>query len=112
MSIKQSKSLYVRVVKSTDIYKIKPDDYNKLLNDNITLVYKKTDENAAKSFNKEAQTIVYKVDLHDRIECHSRSPAFITLKDHKDSFVNNPKFRLLNPAKTQIGKVSKIEQQN
>ena len=55
-----------------------------------------------------AQTIAYKLDLHDRIECHSRSPAFITLKDHKDNFVN-PKCQLLNPAKTQIDKVSKIE---
>ena len=31
------------------------------------------------------------------------------MKEHKDSFVNNPKCRLLNPAKTQIGKVSRIE---
>ena len=108
-SIKQSESLYVPADKTTNIYKVKPDDYNKLLNDNITAVYKRADENVVKSINKEAQAIAFKLDLHDRIECHSRSPAFITLKDHKDGFVNNPKCRLLNQAKTQIGKVSKIE---
>ena len=83
--------------------------YNKLLNDNITAVYKRTDENIVKSINKEAKAIAFKLNLHDRIECHSRSPAFITLKDYKDGFVNNSKCRLLDPAKTQIGKVSKIE---
>ena len=41
-SIKQFESLYVRADKTTNIYKDKPDDYNKLLNDNITAVYKRT----------------------------------------------------------------------
>ena len=29
------------------------------------------------------------------------------MKDHKDNFENNPKCRLLNPAKTELGKISK-----
>ena len=33
--------------------------------------------------------------------------AFVTLKDHKANFQNNPKVRLLNPTKCQIGKISK-----
>ena len=45
-SIKQSESFYVPADKTTtNIYKVKPDDYNKLLNDNITAVYKRTDKN-------------------------------------------------------------------
>ena len=32
--------------------------------------------------------------------------CFITLKDHKDNFQNNPKCRLLNPTKCELGKVS------
>ena len=71
---------------------------------------KKTDENTVKNINRKAHIIANKLDLHDRIECHSQSPVFITLKDHKDSFVNNSKCQLKNPAKSQIGKVSKIEQ--
>ena len=31
-----------------------------------------------------------------------------TLKDHKDNFESNPKCRLINPAKSELGKVSKI----
>ena len=38
----------------------------------------------------------------------SRNEAYITLKDHKENFQNNPKVRLINPAKTQIGKISKV----
>ena len=33
--------------------------------------------------------------------------AFITLKDHKPNFQNDTKCRLLNPANTELGKVSK-----
>ena len=32
----------------------------------------------------------------------------MTLKDHKDNFENNPKTRLINPAKNEIGRISKV----
>ena len=34
--------------------------------------------------------------------------AFITLKDHKTNFENNLPYRLINPAKSETGLVSKI----
>ena len=34
--------------------------------------------------------------------------AFISLKDHKENFENNPKCRLINPAKSDTGKISKL----
>ena len=34
--------------------------------------------------------------------------AFISLKDHKENFENNPKCRLINPAKSDSGKISKL----
>ena len=33
---------------------------------------------------------------------------YITLKDHKENFQSNPKFRQINPAKTELGKVSNV----
>ena len=33
--------------------------------------------------------------------------AFITLKGHKKNFVNKPTCRLINPTKTELGKISK-----
>ena len=37
---------------------------------------------------------------------------FITLKDHKENFMNDPKCRLINPAKSQVGIISKKIIQN
>ena len=34
--------------------------------------------------------------------------AFISLKHHKENFENNPKCRLINPAKCDSGKISKL----
>ena len=34
--------------------------------------------------------------------------SYITLKDHKENFQSNPKFRLIKPSKTELGKVSKV----
>jgi hypothetical protein len=34
--------------------------------------------------------------------------AFVTLKDHKENFDSHPKYRLINPAKSELGKVSKV----
>ena len=38
--------------------------------------------------------------------------CFITIKDHKENFRTNPKYRLINPTKSEIGKVSKIILEN
>ena len=53
--------------------------------------------------------------IDDRLERLAMNAAFITLKDHKDNFVNNPQCRnqvseglLINPPKPEFGKVSKL----
>ena len=33
--------------------------------------------------------------------------CFVTLKDHKENFSNRPTVRLINPAKNEIGRISK-----
>ena len=38
----------------------------------------------------------------------AENEAFITLKDHKDNFDSNLKCRLINPAKSELGRVSKV----
>ena len=48
-----------------------------------------------------------KLKIEDRVERYNIKDCFITLKDHKNSFKVNPECRLINPAKTQIGKISK-----
>ena len=59
------------------------------------------------SIELEAQEIARKLHLEDRFNTTAKREAFITLKDHKPNFANNPTCRLINPAKSEIGKISK-----
>ena len=36
---------------------------------------------------------------------YGQKTAFITLKDYKENFNINPKCRLINPAKSELGKM-------
>lgn len=45
--------------------------------------------------------------IEDRMEKLETSDAYITVKDHKEDFNVSPSFRLINPSKTDIGRVSK-----
>ena len=43
----------------------------------------------------------------NRMFINGKNNCFITPKDHKANFLNNPKTRLLNPAKNELGRISK-----
>ena len=47
-------------------------------------------------------------DLDDRIDIPTEDEAFITIKDHKDSFPRGVEFRQINPAKNSTGAISKF----
>ena len=49
-----------------------------------------------------------KLSIGNRIECMKKREAFISLKDHKETFENNPKCRVINPARSDSGKISKL----
>ena len=59
------------------------------------------------TFNTETKIIAQDLPLDGVIEQYNQKQSFIELKDHKENFKNNPKFRLINPAKSEIGIVSK-----
>ena len=46
--------------------------------------------------------------MEDRIYAYSKRDAFLKIKDHKSNYMNNTKCGLLNPAKSELGKVRKI----
>ena len=52
------------------------------------------------------------IHLGRRIETFGNSEAFLSLKDHKEDYKTKPKCRLINPAKSQIGVISKQILQN
>ena len=105
--IRNSKDIYLLADKTRNIYQVSEDSYNKLLLDNVTSKYKKSSQETIDDVNTEARNIAARLGIEDRVECLAEKTAFITLKDHKPDFQNNPKCRLINPAKSQIGRISK-----
>ena len=93
--------------KTSNVYEVSPENYNTLLNNSITTHYRKADNDTELEINKEASEIVTKLQIADRVDKMSQNECYITLKDHKDNFQNNPKVRLINPAKSHIGQISK-----
>ena len=65
-------------------------------------------EDNISEINNELKHIADKLSIGNRIECMKKREAFISLKDHKENFENNPKCRLINPAKSDSGKISKL----
>ena len=90
--------------KTSNTYKAAPQEYSNLLEDNTTKSFKKSTDCLEKAINIEAKNIAKKIQLRDRIECLARTHAFITLKDHKDSFQSSLPSRLINPSKSELGK--------
>ena len=78
-----------------------------LLNDNVTKIYQKAPLRLVASINLETKIISTKLQIRDKVKHIARTPAFVTLKDHKDKFRSNPTGRLINPSKSELGKVSK-----
>lgn len=105
--IKNSSKVLVQADKTSNYYWMKPDDYTNLLHNNITKDYKKAHLHDITETNKEAKLITRKLGIDDRVQKTAEMEAFITLKDHKPGFRSNPSCRLINPTKSEIGRISK-----
>ena len=82
------------------------EQYQKLLKENITKTYKKSNKSKISNINWEAKKITGKLSLDDRVPRLQETEAYITVKDHKDAFPNITPCRLINPSKSSIGKIS------
>ena len=47
------------------------------------------------------------MDIADQVDGYVEANAFVTIKDHKPAFLGRVECRLINPAKSNIGRVSK-----
>jgi hypothetical protein len=106
-TIKDSDKVYFEADKTTNYYKVTADKYKELLNNNVTQDYKKAPDNTLDKMNKKDKKLATKLDIEDRMYQTVQRESHITGKDHKENFRNNPKCRLINPTKPEIGKVSR-----
>ena len=110
--IKNDNNILVKADKTSNFYKMSPNDYKTLLEKNIQSTYKKTSTKIENVLEKEQVQIATSLKIEDRVDKTARREAFVTLKDHKPNFENKPTCRLINPAKPELGKASKIVLQN
>ena len=73
----------------------------------ITETYKKANKNKVNRINSEAKKVAEKLKLDDRIQQLQETEDFTSVKDNKEGFPNSPSFRLSNPSKSEIGKISR-----
>ena len=43
-----------------------------------------------------------------RLHINGDSNCFVTMKDHQENFENKPSVRLMTPAKSQTGRITKV----
>jgi len=82
-------------------------EYKRLLQNNITKDYKTREPVQVSNTNSSAKILTETLELADRIDKYIEIDAYITLKDHKDGFPGKIDSRLINPAKSNLGKISK-----
>ena len=105
--MKGDNRIYVAADKTTNYYKVSPEKYKEMMQKENTKEYKKAKESDLEKLNKEDKHIAEKLEIDDRLYAFTKRDSFITIKDHKDNFENNTKCRLINPAKSDLGKISK-----
>ena len=104
---KNSDKVLLSIDKSRHAYSLGQKEYKKLLKENITKTYKKSDRRKVNNMNSHAKRITEKLPISGRIEKLHETEAYITIKDHKEDFPNKISCRLINPSKSSIGKISK-----
>ena len=85
---KYSDKVFVSADKSRQVYKLGQSEYKKLLKENITKAYKKSDRLKENNVNSHAKRITKELPISDSIEKLQETEAYITIKDHKEDFPN------------------------
>ena len=112
-NINNSDKVMVFADKTKNIYHVPVDTYQKQVTDSITSDYRKCDPAKVDAVNSEACDITEEFpvsaieNLSERVDCLNKNEAFITIKDTKEGFPGKIETRLINPSKTNVGKISK-----
>ena len=106
-SVRSSNKAFIPADKTRNMYEMDKDTHDKLLHENITKSYKKCDNNTYNKINKEAKQIA----TNSRNPGQNYYPRQETSLYHHERIIRKtlltPKCRLMNPAKSIIGCVSK-----
>ena len=93
--------------KSGSLYKIDQKDYKILMKKEIQKFYKKANSDIVDSINNDVHRFSTELGINDRVSKFVPNLAFCTIKDHKDHWEQLMPIRLINPSKTDLGRMSK-----
>ena len=107
--IKKSGKIMVKADKTRNIYEVPKESYLGLRKNQVTSTYKLDREHTVDNINRESYLIAKKLRIEDRVGKMIIKPATLLFKDHKNNFNVRNKLpsRLLNPSKSEIGRISK-----
>ena len=98
---------HVKGDKSSFYYLMEADKLNNLMKREIEKDFRKATAKEVDKVDDGQKKIVRDLELQDRVFVTTQRPAFATLKDHKENFHANPKVRVINPQKPEVGRISK-----
>ena len=75
--IKSSSNAFMPADKTTNILKLTPKEYKKLLRDNVTKTYRKAPPRLEKAINLQAKEIAKNINLDDRSESMAKKKKCI-----------------------------------
>ena len=78
-----------------------------MMHENVTKTHQKCNSNKYISIKFKAKQIACKLKIDDRVQKLDENEAYVTIKDHKKGFRYKISCRLINPSKTDIGKINK-----
>ena len=93
--------------KSSNFYFMESNEYKTLVEKEVHKEYKKANKADINKVVDAHKKIVSRLELKDRVFATTQRQCFASLKDHKDNFHSNPKVRLINPMKGDVGMISK-----
>jgi hypothetical protein len=107
-SIRRSRKTLTPADKTSNMYRLSKEEYERLKTNAITSKYKKASPKIKDKIEKAGVKFAKDKGVFNRMEKNGKNECFITLKDHKPNFQNHPTTRLINPSKNEIGRISKV----
>ena len=95
-----------------NLYEIPPNDYKRLLHEDITKSCKESTKRLENAINMEGKHIAKNMNLNNLIESLPQISPGITLKNYKENFRTSHPCYLIDPLKSELGKVSKVRLEN
>ena len=88
IQMQTSKKTLTPADKTSNIYRLNKNDYQNLLRNVVTTTYKKAIKNIGTKINKQGIKFTKQADILDKIEINGTGNSSVTLKDHKQNFLN------------------------